>query len=39
MSDCVNLVVYKGSDTVLKDKIRSRMLLYPRPLSVSAGNY
>lgn len=34
MSDCVKLVVYKGSDTVLKDKIRSRMLLYQRLLLV-----
>lgn len=32
MSDCVKLVVYKGSDMVLKDKIRSRMLLYQRLL-------
>lgn len=32
MSDCVKLVVHKGSDTVLKDKIRSRMLPYQRSL-------
>lgn len=34
MSDCVKLVVHKGSDTVLKDKIRSRMLPYQRSLLV-----